>query len=387
MFIPYGKQNINQADIDSVIDVLKSDWLTQGPSVEMFEEAAKSYHAANHACAVNSATSALHIACLALGLREGDWLWTSPNTFAASSNCGLYCGADIDFVDIDPNTLNMCAQKLEVKLEEAKTKGTLPKIVVPVHFGGLSCDMEAIYNLSIKYGFKIIEDASHAVGGSYFGNPVGSCTYSDITVLSYHPVKIITTGEGGMALTNDTDLAKKLVLLRSHGITRDAGIMSGESHGDWFYQQIDLGLNYRMTDIQAALGASQYARLDEFIANRNRIAMRYKDQLVDFPLTTQSVSLKIHSAYHLFVIMLTDEKHVKNRKLIFKSLREAGIGVNVHYIPVHTHPYYKKLGFNYGDFPEAEKYYQSAISIPMYPDLTIKDQDYVLKALKQSLDI
>lgn len=387
MFIPYGKQNINQSDIDSVVKVLRSDWLTQGPSVELFETAAKLHHGAGYCCAVNSATSALHIACLALNIGENDWLWTSPNTFAASANCGLYCGARIDFVDIDPNTFNMCVQKLKVKLEEAEKTGTLPKVVVPVHFGGLSCDMEAIHKLSIQYGFNIIEDASHAVGGSYSGHSVGSCAYSDITVLSFHPVKIITTGEGGMAITNDPQLAEKMSLLRSHGITRDAAKMSGDSHGDWYYEQIDLGLNYRITDIQAALGASQYSRLDEFVACRNRIATRYNEQLADFPVSTQQGSSEVCSAYHLFVIKLTQENHVRDRKHIFRSMREAGIGVNVHYIPVHTHPHYKKMGFNYGDFPEAERYYAAALSMPMYPDLTDENQDYVLGTLRRSLDL
>ena len=387
MFIPYGKQNINQTDIDSVVKVLRSDWLTQGPSVELFETAAKLHHGADYCCAVNSATSALHIACLALNLGKNDWLWTSPNTFAASANCGLYCGARIDFVDIDPNTFNMCVQKLKVKLEAAEKTGTLPKVVVPVHFGGLSCDMETIHKLSIQYGFNIIEDASHAVGGSYSGHSVGSCAYSDITVLSFHPVKIITTGEGGMAITNDPQLAEKMALLRCHGITRDAAKMSGDSHGDWYYEQIDLGLNYRMTDIQAALGASQYSRLDEFVAGRNRIATRYNERLADFPVSTQKGSPETCSAYHLFVIKLTQEKHVRDRKHIFRSMREAGIGVNVHYIPVHTHPHYKKMGFNYGDFPEAERYYEAALSIPMYPDLTDKNQDYVLGTLRRSLDL
>jgi UDP-4-amino-4,6-dideoxy-N-acetyl-beta-L-altrosamine transaminase len=387
MFIPYGKQNINQTDIDSVVKVLRSDWLTQGPSVELFETAAKLHHGADYCCAVNSATSALHIACLALNLGKNDWLWTSPNTFAASANCGLYCGARIDFVDIDPNTFNMCVQKLKVKLEAAEKTGTLPKVVVPVHFGGLSCDMETIHKLSIQYGFNIIEDASHAVGGSYSGHSVGSCAYSDITVLSFHPVKIITTGEGGMAITNDPQLAEKMALLRCHGITRDAAKMSGDSHGDWYYEQIDLGLNYRMTDIQAALGASQYSRLDEFVAGRNRIATRYNERLADFPVSTQKGSPETCSAYHLFVIKLTQENHVRDRKHIFRSMREAGIGVNVHYIPVHTHPHYKKMGFNYGDFPEAERYYEAALSIPMYPDLTDKNQDYVLGTLRRSLDL
>lgn len=380
--IPYGRQNINQSDVEKVVEVLNSDWLTQGPAIEAFEKASKMHNSASYACAVNSATSALHIACKALGLSKGDILWTVPNTFVASANCGLYCGANIDFVDIDSQTFNMCPHKLEEKLIKAKKDNKIPKIVIPVHFGGSSCDMKSIHQLSKQYNFKIIEDASHAVGGKYLDNAVGSCEYSDIAVLSFHPVKIITTAEGGMALTNNKKLASRMSLLRSHGITRDIDKMIDDSHGDWFYQQIDLGLNYRMTDIQAALGCSQYQRLDSFVAERNNIAERYKELLIDMPLSVQEVIPSSYSSYHLFVIRLLDNI---NKKQIFNYLRNRGIGVNVHYIPVHTHPYYQKFGFDWGDFPESESYYKSAISIPMYPDLTKEKQDYVIDSLKTAL--
>ena len=385
MSIPYGRQDINQADIDAVLGVLKSDWLTQGPAVEIFEDTVKNHCEADFACAMNSASSGLHLACLALGLNSNDWLWTSPNTFAASANCAIYCGAKVDFVDIDPTTFNMCPKALEQKLIAAEKLSKLPKVVIPVHFAGLSCDMEAIHRLSLKYDFKIIEDAAHAVGGSYLGYPVGSCRFSDITILSFHPVKIITTGEGGMALTNNPDLARSMSLLRSHGITREHTEMVGESEGPWFYQQKELGFNYRMTDLQAALGTSQHKRLDEFVQVRNDLAIRYIDKLADLPINVQTLSDDIYSAYHLFVINLQDHDHIKSRQRIFVDLREAGIGVNVHYIPVHLHPFYKEMGFTSGDFPFAEKYYQSAITLPMFPTLTINNQDYVVKKLKESL--
>ena len=387
MNIPYGRQSISQADVDAVLEVLNSDWLTQGPSVGAFEAAAMLYSGAKFGCAVNSATSALHLACMALELQGGDWLWTTPNTFVASANCALYCGARVDFVDIDPATLNMCPKKLEEKLQTAEKSGKLPKVVVPVHFAGLSCDMERIHELSLKYGFKIIEDGSHAVGGSYLEHPVGSCRYSDITILSFHPVKIITTGEGGMALTNNPHLASRMSLLRSHGITKDMASMSGDIDGDWSYQQIELGFNYRMTDLQAALGVSQYSRLANFVSARHELAERYTDKLTDFPVSIQKQSGGIYSAYHLFVINFQDEIHIKKRQLIFNHLRKAGIGVNVHYIPVHTQPYYKAMGFDWGDFPISEKYYQSALSLPMFSDLTFDEQDYVVNELRESLSI
>lgn len=387
MKIPYGRQSISKTDVNAVLKVLNSDWLTQGPYIKKFERAAMRHSGAKFSCAVNSATSALHLACLALELQVGDWLWTVPNTFVASANCALYCGARIDFVDIDPATLNMCSEKLEEKLKAAEKEGKLPKILVPVHFAGLSCDMEPIYKLSLKYGFKIIEDASHAVGGSYLKYPVGSCHYSDITILSFHPVKIITTGEGGMALTNNEQLASRMSLLRSHGITKDIDSMSGHIDGDWYYQQIELGFNYRMTDLQAALGVSQYSCLTNFVSTRNELAKRYIDKLKDFPVSIQKQSDGIYSAYHLFVINFQDGNHIKKRQLIFNHLRNAGIGVNIHYIPVHTQPYYKVMGFDWGDFPNSEKYYQSALSLPMFSDLTFDEQDYVVNKLREALSI
>lgn len=384
--IPYGKQDINQSDIDAVIDVLKSDFLTQGPQVPLFEKAVADYCGANHAVAVNSATSALHIACLALELGEGDWLWTTPNTFVASANCGLYTGASVDFVDIDPRTYNLCANALEEKLIQAKQAGKLPKIVIPVHFAGQSCDMKRIHELGKQYGFNIIEDASHAIGGKYLNKPIGNCAYSDITVFSFHPVKIITTAEGGMATTNDPQLASHMDRLRSHGITRDTELMEGDVHGSWYYQQIELGYNYRMTDIQAALGISQLERIDSYINRRHQIKKRYDQMLENMPVTTPWQHSDTFSALHLYPIQINPDEVGLNRMQVFNILREAGIGVNVHYIPVHTQPYYKKLGFKQGDFPVAEDYYKNAISLPMYPTLTESQQEHVVVALIQAMD-
>ena len=387
--IPYGRQNISDEDIQAVVDTLKSDWITQGPAGEQFENAVTLYTGAKHSVAVNSATSALHIACLALGLGKDDILWTTPNTFVASANCALYCGAHVDFVDIDSQTYNMSTNLLKDKLEQAKKSNTLPKIVVPVHFSGQSCDMEKIHTLSKEYGFSIIEDASHAIGGRYLDKPVGCSDYSDITIFSFHPVKIVTTGEGGMALTNSKDLADSMRRLRSHGITRDIEMMDNslrkESDGTWYYQQIELGFNYRMTDIQAALGTSQMTRIDDFVEARQSIASRYDEMLSSLPVTTPHQSKSAYSALHLYVIKLDLEQISHSRKQVFDSLRNAGIGVNIHYIPVHTQPYYKKLGFHDGDFPEAENYYSRCISLPMYPDLSTDQQDTVVSALKQAI--
>lgn len=380
--IPYGRQNINQEDIDAVLNVLKSDFLTQGPKVPYFEEIIANQVTSKHAVAVNSATSALHIACMALGLKRGDLLWTTPNTFVASANAGLYCGADVDFVDIDPKTYNMCPRELEKKFKIAKKNNRLPKILIPVHLCGQSCDMKTISRLCKQYEVKIIEDASHAIGGSYFGQPIGSCKYSDITVFSFHPVKIITTGEGGIAVTNNKSLAQKLSALRTHGITRDQKLMTERSHGDWYYQQIMLGYNYRMTDLQAALGISQMQRLDEFIEKRHKIAKRYNELLKDLPIELPFQEPEVYSSFHLYVIRLKLNQIDSTHKNVFNTLREKGVGVNIHYIPVHTHPYYKNIGFKEGDFPEAEKYYREAISLPMYPDLSKKDQDKVVKILE-----
>lgn len=381
--IPYGRQDINQADIQAVVDVLNSDFLTQGPAVPAFEKAMTDYCGAD-GVAVNSATSALHIACLALGLGQGDWLWTSPNTFVASANCGLYCGAQVDFVDIDPKTYNLCADQLEQKLIQAEKHGKLPKIVIPVHFAGQSCDMRRIHQLSLQYGFKVIEDASHAIGGKYLGQPIGGCQYSDITVFSFHPVKIITTAEGGLATTNQPELAEKMQLLRSHGITRDQSRMTKPSEGAWYYQQIDLGFNYRMTELQAALGISQMQRLDEFVTSRHQLAQQYDSSLEELPIVRPYQHPDNYSALHLYPILLELDKTSKTHAVVFQALRDNGLGVNLHYIPVHTQPYYQQLGFKEGDFPEAESYYSRAISIPMFYGLTDR-QDQVVSALKQVL--
>ena len=383
--IPYGKQNINQADIDSVVNVLKSDFLTQGPKVPLFEKTVSDYCDANFGVAVNSATSALHIACLALGLEKGDWLWTSPNTFVASANCGLYCGANVDFVDINPKTLNLSTEELERKLIQAEQDKKLPKIVIPVHFAGQSCDMKKIHSLSKKYGFKIIEDASHAIGGRYLDKPIGGCQYSDITVFSFHPVKIITTAEGGLATTNSKTIAEKMQLFRSHGVTRDQALMSKQTEGAWYYQQIDLGFNYRMTELQAALGVSQMSRLDEFIVKRHSLQKRYDQLLKELPIMIPHQSGFSYSALHLYPIQIDLKKIKKDREQIFNALREGGIGVNIHYIPVHTQPYYLEMGFKAGNFPVAEAYYSQAISLPLFSQLSFDDQDVVISTLQTIL--
>ncbi|MDO8769889.1 MAG: UDP-4-amino-4,6-dideoxy-N-acetyl-beta-L-altrosamine transaminase [Burkholderiaceae bacterium] len=383
--IPYGRQDITQADVDAVVAVLQSDFLTQGPMVPAFEQAVASYCGTTHALAVNSATSALHIACLALDLGPGDWLWTSPITFVASANCGLYCGAKVDFVDIDPRTYNLCPQALERKLEQAEREGKLPKVVVPVHLCGQPCDMQAIHALAQRYRFKIIEDASHAIGGKYQGEPIGNGRYSDITVFSFHPVKIITTAEGGMALTNSAELANKMALFRSHGITRDPAQMTHEADGQWYYQQIELGYNYRMTELQAALGVSQMQRLDAYVTRRHQLACRYDELLASLPVTTPWQHPDSHSGLHLYPIRLQLDKIPKSHRQVFESLREQGIGVNLHYIPVHIQPYYQRMGFQPGDFPQAQAYYSEAISLPMFQTLTNEQQDKVVFALKTTL--
>ena len=383
--IPYGRQEITQADTDAVLAVLQSDFLTQGPQVPRFEKLVSECVGVGHAFAVNSATSALHLACLALDLGPGDWLWTTPNTFVASANCALYCGAQVDFVDIDPRTYNLCSQKLEIKLIQAQKENRLPKIVIPVHMAGQPCDMAAIHALGQKYGFRIVEDASHAIGGKYRGEPIGNCRYSDITVFSFHPVKIITTAEGGMALTNSDALATRLGLLRSHGITRDPGLMTQAADGPWYYQQIALGFNYRMTDIQAALGSSQMGRLQEYIHRRQVIAKRYNEQLAELPVTLPWQHPDSDSAHHLYVIRLQLDKTDSTHLQVFNGVREKGIGVNLHYIPVHTQPYFRQFGFKAGDYPEAEAYYREAISIPIYPTLTEAEQAQVVDALREVL--
>lgn len=383
--IRYGQQDISQADIDAVVSVLKSINLTQGPNIPQFEQSVLAHTGAKHAVAVNSATSALHIACRALDLGPGDWLWTTPNTFVASANCALYCGAQVDFVDIDAKTYNLCPSQLATKLAQAEQSGQLPKIVVPVHFGGQPCDMAAIHALSQRYGFKIIEDASHAIGGKYKGEPIGNGRYSDITVFSFHPVKIITTAEGGMALTNSDELATRLGLLRSHGITRDPVLMTRQMDGPWYYQQVALGYNYRMTDIQAALGVSQMTRLNQYVARRHEIAERYNALLAELPLTLPWQHPDSFSAYHLYVIRLKLDDISATHLQVFEALRAKDIMVNLHYIPVHTQPYYQQMGFKPGGFPEAERYYREAISIPMHPTLTDAEQDEVVGALREAM--
>ena len=384
--IPYGRQDINQADIDAVVEVLRSDFLTQGPMVPAFEEAIATKVGAKHAVAVNSATSALHIACLALGVSKGDAVWTSPITFVAGANCALYCGATVDFVDIDPCTYNLSVERLAEKLALAKKTGTLPKVVIPVHLCGQSCDMAGIHDLSQQYGFKVIEDASHAIGGKYKGEHIGSSRYSDITIFSFHPVKIITTGEGGMAVTNDADLAKKMRLLRSHGITSTpADMQSRPTHEIWNYQQVDLGFNYRMTDLQAALGLSQMQRLDTFLTKRHAIANRYDHMLSTIPVLTPWQHTDTYSAYHLYVIRLKLNKISKTQRQVHEALQAAEIGINLHYIPIYLQPYYKKMGFSQGYCPQAEKYYSEAISIPIYPDLNLVQQNQVVSEISVAL--
>lgn len=384
--IPYGRQSITNADINAVIEVLRSDFLTQGPTVPLFEKTVATYCSVKHAVAVNSATSALHIACLSIGLGPGDWLWTTPVTFVASANCGLYCGAQVDFVDIDPLTYNLCTKALERKLKDAESKGLLPKVLVPVHLCGQSCEMEAIYNLAQRYGFKIIEDASHAVGGKYKGEPIGNCRYSDITVFSYHPVKIITTGEGGIALTNSPEFAEQMLLYRSHGITTDTKKMHARPSSEiWNYQQTDLGFNYRMTDIQAALGISQMTRLDDFVYKRQRLANRYDEFLAGLPLVTPWQHPDSYSSYHLYPIRLKLGANGKAQRQVYDALRGSGIMANLHYIPVYRQPYYEALGFKAGYCPEAEKYFKETLSLPLYPTLGVTEQDYVINSLKLAI--
>lgn len=383
--IPYGRQDINDADIQAVVDVLRSDFLTQGPAIPAFEKIVAHYCGAEHAVAVNSATSALHLACLALEVGAGDIVWASPITFVASANCALYCGATVDFVDIDPNSYNLSVERLSEKLQQAEKGGKLPKVVIAVHLCGQPCDMAAIHSLSERYGFKIIEDASHAIGGKYRGESIGNCRYSDITVFSFHPVKIVTTGEGGMALTSNPALAKKMRLLRSHGISSALEDMHPRPEDEiWNYQQIDLGFNYRMTDIQAALGLSQMQRLDEFVAKRQAIARRYDQLLADLPLTTPWQHPDGYSSCHLYVIRLQLDKIDRTHRQVYQAMHAQGILVNLHYIPVYRQPYYEKMGFKKGYCPEAEQYFLEAISIPLYPGLTEAQQEQVAAAIRMA---
>lgn len=383
--IPYGRQNISQEDIDAVVEVLRSEWLTQGPMVPRFEKAVAEKVGARHAVAMNSATSALHVACLALGLGPGDLLWTVPNTFVASANCGRYCGAEVDFVDIEPDTLNIDIVALRKKLLAAGQSGQLPKILVPVDFAGQPVDQEGIKKLSEEFGFRVIEDASHAIGASRNGQHVGSCRWSDITIFSFHPVKVITSGEGGMALTNNPEWAARMASLRSHGITRDPSRMVGEPDGPWYYEQIELGYNYRMTDIHAALGLSQLARLETFVEGRNSIAQRYSEMLESLPIRLPTVRPGSYSAFHLYMVRLQKGRVRRSHREVFEYLRESGIGVSLHYIPVHLQPYYRALGFGPGDFPEAEEHYREAITLPLFYGMTDEQQLAVVAALTRAL--
>jgi UDP-4-amino-4,6-dideoxy-N-acetyl-beta-L-altrosamine transaminase len=380
--IPYGRQTISEADIESVVQVLRSEFLTQGFQVPAFEASVARYVGAPYAIAVNSATSALHMACLALDLGPGDWLWTSPNSFVASANCGLYCGAQVDFVDIDPKTYNISSQALADKLERAKREGRLPKVVIPVHFAGQSCDMTAIAALAREYGFKVVEDASHAIGSRWQSTNVGACQHSDITVFSFHPVKIITTAEGGLLTTRDAAIAQRLAELRSHGITREASRFERSDQGAWYYEQQELGFNYRMTELQAALGVSQMNELDRFIARRHALVARYEDGLKRLPVLRPWQHRDSHSAFHLYVIQVVEGSRM-NRRQLLDALRSAGILVNVHYIPIHLHPFYERMGFRAGELPVAEAYYDRAISLPLYAGLSESDQNFVIRKIEE----
>ncbi|WP_306142680.1 UDP-4-amino-4,6-dideoxy-N-acetyl-beta-L-altrosamine transaminase [Roseibium sp. MMSF_3412] len=383
--LPYGRQSVDDDDIAAVVSVLKSDFLTQGPVVPAFENAVAKKVEAGFGVAANSATSALHVAVQSLGVGPGDRVWTSPITFVASANCARYCGADVDFVDIDPNTFNMSADALEHKLKDAERNSTLPKVIVPVHMCGQSPDMQRIAGLAKTYGIRIVEDASHAIGARYLNEPVGRCRFSDITVFSFHPVKIITSGEGGLAVTNDPSLAEKMSRLRSHGITRDAEKMTRPADGPWYYQQLELGFNYRMTELQAALGISQLEKLDHFVARRHELARRYDERLEALPLVRPHQNEDSFSAFHLYIVRLkTDDADL--HRTVFEKLREQGIGVNLHYIPVHLQPYYEALGFRHGDYPEAERYYRQAITLPLFPGMSEQDQDDVIRVLKATCD-
>ncbi|MBM3393525.1 MAG: UDP-4-amino-4,6-dideoxy-N-acetyl-beta-L-altrosamine transaminase [Betaproteobacteria bacterium] len=383
--IPYGRQEITTADIDAVVAVLRSNYLTQGPAVPQFEQAVASYCGAAHGVAANSATSALHLACLALGVGEGDRVWTSPISFVASANCARYCGAIVDFVDIDARTGNMSVDRLAVKLREARVAGSLPKVVIPVHLCGLPCDIAAIHALGQEYGFRIIEDASHAIGARYRGQQIGNCRYSDIAVFSFHPVKIITTGEGGMAMTNDAEIANRMALLRSHGITRDPSLMSRVPDGPWYYQQIDLGYNYRMTDIQAALGISQLERLEGYVSQRQELARRYDQLLADLPLLLPYRDDVGRSSIHLYVVRLLLDRIQVSHRTVFDELRGNGIGVNLHYIPIYSQPYYQRLEHAREALPEADAYYAAALSLPLFPALSEDDQRSVADTLRAAL--
>lgn len=382
--MPYSRQNISEEDITAITDVLKSDYLTQGPKTPEFEKIVSKYCGVKYGCAVNSATSGLHIACLALGVGKEDIVWTSPISFVASSNCALYCGASVDFVDIDSLSYNMSVTSLEEKLILAKKKGSLPKVVIPVHLSGKSCDMEKIHELSKEYGFKIIEDASHAIGSTYKNQKVGSCSYSDITVFSFHPVKIITTCEGGMCLTNDPNLYNLLLRFRSHGISRQPKEMKGISDGSWYYEQLNLGYNYRLNDLQSVLGISQLKKLDSFVNERNLLVSNYNKLFDNTQIKLPKIESENYSSWHLYIIRINNSKDV-NRNSIFEKLRRSGIYVNIHYIPIYRHPFYKAMGYNNKHYPEAEKYYEEAISIPLFPGLTLEQQENIKKIISNPI--
>jgi UDP-4-amino-4,6-dideoxy-N-acetyl-beta-L-altrosamine transaminase len=383
--IPYGHQDISEADIQAVIEVLRSDWLTQGPAIERFERAVADYCGASYAVAVSNATAGLHLACRALGLGPGGLLWTSPNSFVASANCARYCGADVDFVDIDPATGNLSVSRLAEKLAAATRRGRLPDVIVPVHFAGEPCEMEKIRDLAAEHGTSVLEDAAHAIGASHRGSRVGSCAHSDAAVFSFHPVKVVTTGEGGMVLTNDPGLNDRLKLLRTHGVTRDPEQMSQPTEGPWYYEQRELGFNFRITDIQCALGTSQMRRLDEFVDRRHELARRYDRMLAGLPVRVPWRDPRNHSSLHLYVIRLELARLRVSRLEVVERMRAAGILVNVHYIPIHWHPYYRALGFERGRFPEAEQHYQEAITLPLFYGLSEGEQDRVVTALRESL--
>ena len=384
--LPYGKQSLNEADIEAVVEVLRSDFLTQGPAIPRFEGAVANWCGARHGIAMANGTATLHCAAKAMGLGHGDWLWTSPITFVASANAGRYCGAKVDFVDVDPGTVNISVGALAVKLEEAEKEGRLPKVVVPVHFAGQSCDMPGIHALAQRYGFRILEDAAHALGGSYLGERIGNCRWSDAVSHSFHPVKIITSGEGGMITTNDDELAWRIGMLRTHGITREPGRMTREADGPWYYQQLELGYNYRMTDLQAALGASQMNKLEGFAARRRELADLYDRELSGLPLRALARDPAGVSGWHLYMIRLNLDSIRRTRREVFESLRAQGIGVNVHYIPVHLQPDFERLGFRSGMFLEAERYYEEAITLPLFPAMTDEDIGKVKVALIRALD-
>ncbi|MCO4784896.1 MAG: UDP-4-amino-4,6-dideoxy-N-acetyl-beta-L-altrosamine transaminase [Marinomonas atlantica] len=383
-FIPYGRQSISVADVEAVCEALTSDFLTQGPIVGQFEQAVAQLSGCQFGVAANSATSALHVACLALGVGSEDIVWTTPNTFIASANCAVYCGAKVDFVDIDPQTYNLCTVQLAEKLMRAKTENRLPKVVIPVHFAGHPCDMRAIYELSKHYGFSVIEDASHAIGAKYKGTPVGN-RYSDICIFSFHPVKVMTSAEGGMAVTNNEALADHMRLLINQGITKNKRDFDTRAPGDWYYEQQTLGFNYRMTELQAALGLSQLNRLDSFIKRRRELVQRYYQLLSGLPIQLPGEADYAFSSWHLFPIVL-NEALTEQRPAIFQYLREHDIGTQVHYIPVHTQPFYKQMGFSWGQFPVAEEYYARTLSLPLFPELSDTDQEYVVQTLKDAID-